>query len=158
MTKFEFIQQAALILLKAHPEGDNSGWIGDYAAILAEEVWTHEKEDAPQEPEVLTGFPEGESVRVVANEVDRVEAEWVANENEKAKAKGLRGYNGRQYRQAGGAGERFSKVCEYRANITTVAELIAFGRRAFMKLPNIGEKTLEYVDKALENLYNIKEW
>ena len=55
MTKFEFIQEAALRILSACPEYP-SGSIGDKAAELADEVWTHEEKPEPaqeHEPEIL---------------------------------------------------------------------------------------------------------
>ena len=160
MTKFEFIQEAALRILSACPEYP-SGSIGDKAAELADEVWTHEdrpeQEEAEEEPELLAAFPDGESIQVVAKEIARIEEEEIAEKNRQMKARG-----GWLCYQKAGADIRFINVCrsDYRGqkSINTVKELIDCGRHDFGRRHQMGKLTLKLVDKALENLYNIKAW
>lgn len=146
MTKFEFIQEAALRLITAKPDA-TMGQIADWATDLAGEFF-HEYEQ-PTEPEVLTAFPDGESVQVVAKEIARLEALDV--EERKAKYR---------YGQKGGLDVRFLGVCKYGTGygINTVKDLIAIGRDSFSRFHNMGPKTMRLLDKALDNLYNIKSW
>lgn len=159
MTKFEFIQEAALRILSACPEYPN-GSIGDKAAELADEVWTHEEKPEPaqeHEPEILKCFSDEESILAVAKEIARIEEEEIAEKNRQLKAKGGWGC----YQKAG-ADIRFINVCRsvYRGqkSINTVKELIDCGRHDFGRRNQMGKLTLNLVDKALENLYNIKAW
>ena len=159
MTKFEFIQEAALRLLSACPEEPN-GWIGDKAAELAEEVWTHEeKPESAQEhePEILKCFSNEESILAVAKEIARIEEEEIAEKNKQLKARGGWG----RYMKSG-ADIRFVNVCRsvYRGqkSINTVKELIDCGRHDFRRRYQMGKLTLNLIDKALKNLYDIKSW
>ena len=191
MTKFEFIQEAALRLISvgASKEGFyglmptvtlgpdmNPNSIGEYisgwAKEIADEVWKLQGSDEPvqgskvqgssEEPEVLTAFPDTDTVQVLAKEIARLEAEQIDRENEKAESKGLKGWKGRPYRQVSGADSRFLSCCNDErygySRIDTVKDLIACGRHAFRRRRNMGEKTMDLLDKALENLYNIKAW
>lgn len=191
MTKFEFIQEAALRLIslgasdkgfyglmpvitpQAVMEQHSIGeYISGWAKEIADEVWKLQGSDEPvqgskvqgssEEPEVLTGFPDTDTVQVLAKEIARLEAEQIARENEKAEKSGYKGWKGRPYRQVSGADSRFLNCCNDEryiyGRIDTVKDLIACGRHAFRRRRNMGEKTMDLLDKALENLYNIKAW
>lgn len=186
MTKFEFIQEAALRLISVGA-GDNGFYglipavltdpgtnqltIGEYisgfAAEIADEVWKLEPKDEEQpkteEPEMLTLIPAVDTVQVLANEIARLEKEQIAKENEIAANKGYKGWKGRPYRQASGADVRFLNCCHgssfrNECSIDTVKGLVAYGRKNFGRRLNMGKLTLELVDKALLSLYNIKSW
>lgn len=63
----------------------------------------------------------------------------------------------RKYIQKSGHGVRFLNACKY-ADIETVGQLLAIGRRGAEELRNSGRKCVDLASKALENVYGIKNW
>lgn len=150
MTRQEFIQEAALRLISVLPEQPM-----DYIAISAKELADqlfHDEEE-PQEPEVLTGIPDKEPIGNLLREIDRIDEEICYQKREQYKE-----CKARNKPQKNGYAERVRGVCHYDIDITYVADLINYGRSSFKKKRNIGEKCCVIIDKALENLYDIKAW
>lgn len=177
MTKFEFIQEAALRLISVgacevevhgQPGQSVEQWVSGMAAAIADEVWKHgpqEEETALKavEPEVLTKVPDGESVNVVAKEIARLEREQIEAMNEKHRKEAKEyGYVHRRIYHISGLDTRFLAACirttTRQREIVTVKDLIDEGRSAVARRVNMGKKTMDLLDKALENLYNIKSW
>ena len=154
MTKNEFIQEAALRLLTTRPDA-TMGQIADWATDLAGEFF-HEQEQ-PSEKEMLTAFPDDDKVQVVAKERARLEKEAIDRKNAEYKEKGWFCHY-----QKSGADIRFLNVCydtsRGQNRIETVKDIIDCGSRNFERRRNMGHLTMDFLDKALENLYNIKSW
>ena len=157
MTKFEFIQEAALRILSACPEYP-SGSIGDKAAELADEVWTHEDRQEPaqeHEPEILKCFSNEEPIKDLIDEVDRLDIvdKKRLTEEYRQRYSWSRNYTA----QKSGYAVKLRNVCD-KNDIKTIPELLNFGRRKFAAQYCVGKKLCDAVDKALENLYDIKSW
>ena len=141
MTKQEFIQEAALRMTFLLPERRVSE-IADLARGLANSIYDEEE----PEPELTPNPRDFDPVEKILQEVERMDEEDDRIEE------------GRAYKiQKKGFVERLRTA--FRANdITTLGELLNFGRNRFKKTRYIGELSCAIVDKALENLYNIKGW
>lgn len=138
MTKQEFIQEAALRLISRPdmPLADIAG----AARELADQLFpgtTSQK-----------GNPETDSIAVLLKEVKRVEDQEVNEQKKRC--------NG--YGQRGGLDIRLHNFFISKNNIETVGDLLRHGRRELQKGRNIGPHTVECVDQALQNLYDITEW
>lgn len=166
MTKNEFIQEAALRTLSIKFGCDNKIYaepIAEFAKALADEVWKHLDNKAevlggsPAEQQVLAMVPDNEKVQTLAKEIARIERYDIEQKNA---IKKNQGWNGRNFYHISGADVRFLNVCKFGCDreIDTVKDLIDFGRHNFSRLRNMGPLTMELVDKAIENLYNIKSW
>lgn len=157
MTKNEFIQEAALRILARDSQSSMIS-IADYAAELAEEVWKRFG-DEPQtaEPEVLTWVDTDDTIQVVAKEIARIEKAEVDEKNLQLKARGGWGKF-----SVSGANVRFVNACHCirygHKSINKVEELIAEGRHEFSRRHGAGNKLMDLLDKALENLYGLKGW
>ena len=141
MTKQEFIQEAALRMTFLLPERRVSE-IADLARGLANSIYDEEE----PEPELTPNPRDFDPVEKILQEVERMDEEDDRIEE------------GRAYKiQKKGFVERLRTA--FRANdITTLGELLNLGRRNFSKTRSIGELSCAIIDRALDNLYNIKEW
>ena len=142
MTKQEFIQEAALRMTFLLPERRVSE-IADLARGLANSIYDEEE----SEPELTPNPRDFDPVEKILQEAERMGEEETRD----------RIGEGRDYKS------QKKKICRlrnaFRANdITTLGELIIFGREVFKKTRYIGEHSCAIVDQALENLYNIKKW
>ena len=128
--------------------------VAELATALADFIY---KEEEQQEPATDVSPVITDSVHVVAKEMDRLEVEDVKNQNAENKAKG---FFCRYYKS--GVCVRFLNTCRDirtgKKRIETVAELLEEGRTEFSRRHNMGYVTMKYLDKALENLYNITVW
>ena len=155
MTKNEFIQEAALRLITAWGGCSfTSENVADAAKNIADEVWKLFNDEQPAEPQVLAMVPDNEKVQTLAKEIARIERYEVEQKNA---IKKNQGWNGRNYYQISGADVRFLNVCHHE-DISTLGDMMRIGRHGFSRLRNMGPLTMELVDKAIENLYNIKSW
>lgn len=120
----------------------------DYVALMACELADRvfPEKQLPETQEETKGDPKKDSLQVLAKEVARVEEGFV----NKKKAT-------RMYAQKGGLDIRLINSLN-RYNMESVADLLKMGRREFLKVHNIGPQTVECVDKALLNLYDIVSW
>ena len=144
MTKQEFIQEAALRLIGSHsatPQG-----ITDFAMELADRIYG---EDEP-EPEIPYS---DEPISNLIREIDRMDIE--ERDRKKAEARS-QGHYRWSYSKKGHA--KIVETACRRVSIKTVADLLAFGKYNFLGIHNMGPLATASVDKALENLYNIKSW
>ena len=142
MTKQEFIQEAALRMTFLLPERRVSE-LADLARGLANSIYDEEE----PEPELTPNPHDSEPVEKILREAERIDEEETRDRIEE----------GRAYKS------QKKKICRlrnaFRANdITTLGELLNFGRNRFKKTRYIGELSCAIVDKALDNLYNIKAW
>ena len=153
MTKNEFIQEAALRLLQADSQF-TAELLASVARHIADEVWKQLDDEHPAEKEVLAMVPDNEKVKTLAKEIARIENYEVEQKNA---IKRNQGWNGRNYYQISGADVRFLNVCQHE-DISTLGDMMRIGRHGFSRLRNMGPLTMKLVDKALENLYNIKSW
>lgn len=141
MTKQEFIQEAALRMTFLLPERRVSE-IADFARGLANSIYDEEE----PEPELTPNPHDFDPVEKILQEAKRIDEEETHGWTEEGRA-----YN-------------IQRICNrlrnaLRANdITTLGELLNFGRVRFKKTRCIGELSCTIVDKALDNLYNIKAW
>ena len=164
MTKNEFIQEAALRLISASVyEQVTVELLASAARHIADEVWAVLDDEAEvlsdssadatpsSNAEVLAAFPDNEPLQTVAKEIARLET---------LELEAKRAHYNTNYYQSGGLDIRFLNVCKWNKvqPITTVKDLIDFGRHNFSELRNIGPHTMKLVDQALDNLYNIKSW
>ena len=149
MTKNEFMQEAALRILSRDSESSMIS-IADCAAELTEEVWN--RLEGNDEQKTPTAVSSEYSIHMLAKEIARLEHEYVLKKNEELLSKGHHCSV-----QKAGADIRFLNVCNYEG-IVTVSDLLSCGRVSFRNKRNIGEQTLQFVDKSLESLYNIKAW
>ena len=149
MTKFEFIQEAALRLVTAWAEFTTES-VATAAKALADEVWNQSDEEQPEVPE-----PANEKVQILANEIKRIEEETIAEKNAMKRNEGWKIH--RNYYQKAGADIRFLTVC-HNENINTIGDMLNIGSQRFRNLRNMGPLTMRFVNQALENLYNIKAW
>jgi len=143
MTKQEFIQEAALRMTFLLPERRVSE-LADLARGLANSIYDEEE----PEPELTPNPHDFDPVEKILRETERIDEEETRDRIEE----------GRAYKiQKKGYAERLRTA--FRANdITTLGELLNFGRSRFKKTRCIGEHSCAIIDKALDNLYNIKEW
>ena len=157
MTKNKIIKEAALRLISAWANAGSftTEELAQAAKALADEVWKQFDEEEPTaETEVLALVPDNEKVQTLAKEIARIERYEVEQKNA---IKKNQGWNGRNYYQISGADVRFLNVCHHEG-ISTLGDMMRIGRQGFSRLRNMGPLTMELVDKALENLYNIKSW
>ena len=156
MTKNEFIQEAALRIVSAWSSCAEftTGSVATAAKALADDVWEVMDSEEPAEPEVLEMVPDNEKVQTLAKEIARIERYEVEQKNA---IKKNQGWHGRNYYQISGADVRFLNVCHHEG-ISTLGDMMRIGRQGFSRLRNMGPLTMELVDKAIENLYNIKSW
>ena len=145
MTKNDFMLEVALRLITARPDL-SMGEIADLASDLAGEFFHEEDQPEPETPYI------NEPISVVIKEIDRIDIEERDKKNEDARALGHRW----SYSKCGHAA--IVRTACNRESIETVAGLLAFGRDNFLGIYNVGKKVLVSVDKALENLYDIKNW
>ncbi len=162
MTKFEFIQEAALRLISVSTSKNGlygiiptlrpqnwsvTEWIGRMAESIADEVWKYEphiESSQKKETKCAASFADINrefSINELYDEINRQEELWM---NETCHAR--RGF-----------AERFKYVC-YQQNIKTVAELLGIGRSNFLKYDTIGPITVTVVSRALQKLYGINVW
>ena len=143
MTRQEFIQEAALRMTFLLPERRVSE-IADLARGLANSIYDEEE----PEPELTPNPRDFDPVEKILQEAERIDEEETRGRIEE----------GRAYKiQKKGYVERLRTA--FRINgITTLGELLNLGRRNFSKTRSIGELSCAIIDKALDNLYNIKEW
>lgn len=150
MTKQEFIQEAALRLLSSQLAYTMKE-VTDNSRALADEIYGKDEE---QEPEILTAIPADEPITNLFFEIDRLDWEERMCRVDEYKVK----YPKWKFRpQKSGYAERVRKICSV-LGIKQVINLIDFGRSKFRRQQNIGEKTIEIVNEALMNLYNVKSW
>lgn len=160
MTKNEFIKEAALRLLTTwvcNTTNFNSKDVASCAKQLADEVWMQFDEEQQEDPEAPTPLPHDVNISVLADEMERIEKRCIEEKNEDNRNRGLTW----RY-QISGVRARFTNICNDtsmgRKEIRTVADLMEEGKANFMRRYNVGHKTIELIDKALENLYYIKSW
>ena len=153
MTKQEFIQQAALILLQRE-SGESVDYLADYTKKYADAIYELcEEQEDPEEPEVsLSANPaDYENDRLldtVFREMERLER--MEKEEEKKK------YPGRRVQVTGNA-IRFINAAKYN-DIETVGRLLEVGSRNFENIRNVGRRCVEDASVALKNLYGIEIW
>lgn len=139
MNKKEFIIEAALRMVsQGMPVMD----IPQAARQLADELF-------PETP-IHHGKPETDSIEVLLKEVDRLEQEQLNKQRELYKATGWTF-------QRSGFATRLHKAFKTE-DINTVGDLTTRGRRELLKMRNVGKTSVELIDQALVNLYNITTW
>lgn len=143
MTKQEFIQEAALRML-ASQFAYTMKEIAEHVRNLANEIYGEDE----KEPEIPYS---NEPISAVINEIDRMDCEERDANNAQLSPNTPWRYNKKGHAMIA------QTACK-RESIETVAGLLAFGRRNFLGMYNIGPKVASSVDKALENLYNITKW
>lgn len=151
MTKFEFVQEAALRILAANPTlGAVS--IAKQANNIADEVWRI-FDPAPSKEgnhdADMAGFKE-HSIQELITEVDRLDG---ANIEEIKQS-----YSG-NYRcpQKSGYAVRLTSIFRH-YNITTIGELLDVGKYDLRKYRGVGVLCIDLVGRALKNLYGIETW
>jgi len=147
MTKEEFIEQAVLAML----HGDimtPSQTILTKAQSLADQIYGSEITQASSS---VLGK---KCTEEIASFIDHSDKE----ERDKNQAKYQAHDFSRNWKaQKSGYARRFRSFCG-RNDISTVQELLDFGRYRFNNVHGIGKKLTEYVDNALKTLYNIDAW
>lgn len=152
MTKEEFIQKAALIILEKH----NEEFLGidvvvGYSKGLADAVYGEEKKSEEDDEKPSSTSYDDELISNVINEIDRIDEEDVKKRRKEAYEKGYRGYRP----QKKGYAFRLKSSFEY-LEIKTVGDLLRFGRQALYRSRNIGKNCVDIVADALYNLYEIR--
>ena len=153
MTKFEFVQEAALRILAANPTLGAAS-IAKQANNIADEVWKlFDPAPSEEKKESDTTSFKDRSIRELINEVDRLDG---ANIEE---IKQMRNGSGYPYRspQKSGYAVRLTSICRH-YNITTIGELLAVGKYEFRKFRSVGVLCVDLVTRALKNLYGIETW
>ena len=147
MTKQEFIQQAALILLQ-HKYGESVDYLADYVKNYADAIYElcGQQQENPN-PEVMAGCAADEPIENLLREIDRLDGESTRQLREKSSC----------YFQKGGYAAKVRRICE-NYDFVHVPNFIDFGKGFFEKERGIGEKCCAVVDQALKNLYNITSW
>ena len=147
MTKQEFIQQAALILLQ-HKYGESVDYLADYVKNYADAIYElcGQQQENPN-PEAMAGCAADEPIENLLREIDRLDGEELRQKREKYKG----------YFQKNGYATKVRNICEHYGFIH-VHNLIGFGRGAFKRERFVGEYCCAVVDQALKNLYNITSW
>jgi len=144
MTKQEFIQEAALRILGSH-FACTMREVAENARRLADEIYGEQA--APSGTAGTAPDLSGEPIELLLEEVDKVEQDRV---EDKIRRHGCRF-------QKGGIHVRVVKVFSA-FDIRTVGELLKRSRGWFARQLTIGPLCVETVDRALDNLYGIKEW
>lgn len=153
MTKFEFIQEAAMRIMAANPT------LATYAVAvkaneLANDVWrifdpapSEEKKDAG------TASFKDHSIQELINEVDRLDGASIEATKQR------RNGSGYPYRspQKSGFAVRLNSICRS-YNIATIGDLLEVGRYDFRKYRGVGTLLLDHIGRALKNLYGIESW
>ena len=139
MNKKEFIIEAALRMVSQGMPVHN---IPQAARQLADELY-------PEAP-IHHGKPDTDSIEVLLKEVERLENEKVNEQKERHRDMNWTF-------QRSGFAVRLHKVFESE-DIHTVGDLLQRGRREFLKMRNVGKTSVELIDQALANLYNITTW
>lgn len=137
MNKNEFIIEAALRMVGNY-QGVTMEDIAGMARDLADELY-------PEAP-IHHGKPDTDSIEVLLKEVAKVEEQHVEELKKDYR-----------YRQKGGLDIRLRNAIAS-CSIETVGDLLKYGRRELQKTRNVGPHTVECVDEALLNLYNITTW
>jgi len=143
MTKEEFKQEAALRLINRFEL--SMADIAGAARELADRIYS----DPPDHN------PETDSIEVLMEEIVRVEEQEIKEAKED-----FRQRTGTDYEReikSSGIGIRLKRLL-YRQDLNSVSDLLRYGRRELLKTRNVGQRTVERVDKALQNLYGIEEW
>jgi hypothetical protein len=135
MTKSEFIQQAALVILGNYPYPfEDIEYISKKANALADKLYP-EEENTEQVKSHNLDIP----IRDLAAEIGRLETKTIKEGMKK---------------QISGAQIRFLNVCKM-CNIKTVGDLIKYGFFDFSRETGVGKLTIRLTTEALHNLYNI---
>lgn len=162
MTKNEFIQEAALRLITAWSDAGSftTEELAQAAKQIADNVWEQFDDDKPEKSDEPAY--NSDTVQVLMKEIARIEKEEIDEKNRKSREDAAKhGWCCYTY-QSSGADVRFVNICRderrCQVRIDTIGELISCGRNNFSRRLGVGKKTLELIDKTLENLYNIKTW
>ena len=140
MTKNEFYHAAALNLVATHPTLSMDD-IAERARELTDIVFSEEQEEEKKSCN-------SDSIDTVVQEIDKMEYDILEERRMK--------WPNFKFNKMGYA-KRFRGVCD-RNDIHTVEQLIKYGKQNFRRAHNIGEKCMDLVCKALDNLYDIKAW
>lgn len=145
MTKQEFIQEAALRLISGRPDMKIED-IPHLAHYIASRIYTDKEEKPLRRPvSVLTDSP----IQTLLDEIARMEARTKAEYEQDMEP-------GRYYQRVGYAAN-LRKLFKAEG-ISTVGDLLKRGRTGCLKIPRVGCKSIEHIDKALEKLYNVINW
>jgi hypothetical protein len=154
MTKEEFIQQATLTILATKPNLPYQNMVVG-ACSLSELVYgklDEIKENMCKAQDAPANIYEKEGLGKLLLELDRIDVE----RRDKEKADYLK--NGwRWSAQKAGFMTKVNNACKVN-KITTIGELLGFGRLNFGRTLNVGKVVLAVLDEALLNLYGINAW
>ena len=122
---------------------------------VAEVIYTNEAQPTAltfktdKAPTPAADYENDRLVDSLYKEMDRLE--------EVAKEEKRKMYPNYKYVQKSGHSVRFLNACKA-ADIETVGQLLALGRRGAEDIRNSGRKCVDLAAQALENLYGIKNW
>lgn len=133
MNKTDFIRETALRLITSRP-GLKMAEVAEMARQLADDIY--------RSPENVL-MKDNRPISVLIEEMNRIEMNR-KEERQKGRKRGLV--------QRDGHAVRFYNRC-IGADITTIGELIAYGRKNFLNLRNMGPRCVEMADEALRNLF-----
>lgn len=131
MNREEFLMEAALRLITAKPEKEVSE-IAGMANELTERVFA-KTEELP-----------------ITNE------NWYDKSFDTTPVTNITGYIERNYSHCGYS-VRIARIFSEN-NIKTVGDLLHIGRRMFIRYRDVGRGSINRIDDALDELYNIKGW
>ena len=154
MTKEEFIQQATLTILATKPNLPYQNMVVG-ACSLSELVYgklDEIKENMCKAQDAPANIYEKEGLGKLLLELDRIDVERRDKEKAEYLKKGWRWSV-----QKAGLMVKVDGACKVN-KISTIGELLGFGRLNFGRTLNIGKVVLGALDEALLNLYGINAW